>query len=511
VAQAPSYLNRPASGIFLLLAALALPAVTASAGETRLPSCPGCNIILISLSNVGAGRMSLYGYPRKTTPRLDRWAKKSVVFERAFTPASWTLPVGVSLFTSLQPYSHGVLRRNLQNSLDPGTSTLPELLRDHGYRTAAFTGGLDYYPGFSHMRGFQDAPDNGEFAGFAQSIPQAQSWLKKNASERFFLFLHGYEAHCPFSPSKKYRGRFSGPGERSALANPDFCVRGYEESPAPNGPIDAVSFSGNCSGFRTHCAFGPKVRLTPRDISDFSDMYDEELLEVDALVGSFLESLDAELLKKTVVVVFSDHGEIFAKHGRFGRLGNVRGTLFEDAVRVPLVMRFPGGPGRKFAGLAQLIDVMPTILKVLDVPMPEGRQGVDLSSAIASGSGSEPNDYAYAGAVYGPHPVYYPFWTENDMIRDRRWKLIQETVFKTALPLVKPPREVLRKTAALYDLEQDPQELRDISAEHPDVAADLRGKLGDWKTRMKGFSSQPPATQPFPEEMLQKARKRGYW
>jgi len=100
--------------------------------------CKDCNLIMISLSNVSAEHMSLYGYERLTTPNLDEWAKDAVVFENAFTQTSWTLPAATSLFTSLYPYSHKIMNRFTDNFLDENIQTLPELLSAQGYKTAAF-------------------------------------------------------------------------------------------------------------------------------------------------------------------------------------------------------------------------------------------------------------------------------------------------------------------------------------------------------------------------------------
>ncbi|MCX5796086.1 MAG: sulfatase [Elusimicrobia bacterium] len=504
------YLNSALRALGLAGLAIAhLAAALPASARAPAPGCPDCNLILISLSNVGASRMSLYGYRRKTTPHLDRWAEKALVFENAFTPASWTLPVGVSLFTSLQPYSHQILRRDLHNSLSPDLKTLPEVLRDHGYRTAAFTGGLDYFTGSSHLRGFQDTIDNGEFAGFNTTLPQAKAWLAKNSSQKFMLFLHGYDAHCPFYPTPAYRGLFSDPKSTSPLVDPDSCIRGYA-SPAPGHALGPVFKTvGACSGFRTHCAFGPEVPMTRRDIEALSDIYDEKLAEVDALVGEFLESLDAKLLEKTIVVVFADHGEMFEKHGRFGRAGNIRGTLYDDVTRVPLLMRFPKGPRRRVSGLAQLIDVMPTVLQELGVEMPPQRQGSPLLPALLSGAG--PNRYVYAGASYGPHPSYYRYRSENDMIRDAHWKLIWEE--STPVAPGKPPAVLgpARQAIELYDVEHDPQELHDLAEAQPAVAKDLLDKLLAWRDAARRSAGPEPAAQAMPQKLVDKARERGYW
>ena len=520
MARLSYYLNSPAAGhafrrlllgalgsagLAILLPAAALPA----SAQAQAPSCPGCNLILISLGNVGAARMSLYGYRRNTTPRLDRWAAGALVFENGFTPASWTLPVGVSVFTSLQPYSHQVLRRDLRNSLGPDLKTLPEVLRDRGYRTAAFTGGLDYFTGFSHMRGFQDAVDNGEFAEFKKTLPQAKAWLAKNSSRKFMLFLHGYDAHCPFYPAPEYQGLFANPKAKSALADPNSCIRGYA-SPAPGRELGLVFKTvGACSGFRTHCSTGPEVSLARQDIDYLSDMYDEKLVELDALVGGFLESLDAKLLENTVVVVFADHGEMFEKHGRFGRAGNIRGTLYDDVTRVPLLMRLPKGPRRRVAGLAQIIDIMPTVLQELGVEMPRQRQGAALLPALLTGSG--PNRHVYAGASYGPHPDYYRYSSENDMIRDAHWKLIWEESLPFTPGKTPAAPGPARQTVELYDLEHDPQELHDVAEAQPAVAKDLLEKLLAWRSATRPSSGSAPATQAIPKELLEKAGQRGYW
>ncbi len=494
---------RALAGMVILSLAAALPA----SAKTPAPDCPDCNLILISLTNISAGRMSLYGYRRQTTPHLDRWAESALVFENSFTPASWTLPVGVSLFTSLQPYSHQVLCRDMQNSLSPDLKTLPEVLRDHGYRTAAFTGGLDYYTDFSHMRGFQDTVDNEDFAGFKKTIPQAKAWLAKNASRKFMLFLHGYDAHCPFYPAPEYQGLFTDPKAKSPLADPKSCIRNFA-SPEPGHEFGPIFKATACSGFRTQCSSGPEVSFTSRDADYLSDMYDEKLVEIDALVGDFLESLDAQLLEKTVVVVLSEHGEMFAKHGRFSRSANMRGTLYDDVTHVPLLMRFPAGPHQRVSGLAQIIDVMPTVLQVLGLEMPRQRQGAALLPALLFGAG--PNRYVYAGASYAPHPIYYHYGSDNDMIRDAHWKLIWELSF----PFTsgdRPVRGPSRQAVELYDIQNDPQELNDLAKTQPAEVKDLKEKLMAWRDETRRPLGPAPATRAIPKKLLDHARERGYW
>src|SRR3989344_671609 len=144
-----------AASAILIVAALAYFALRGNLPfmpERSFTTCADCNLIMISLSNVGANHMSMYGYERMTTPRLDAWAKDAVVFNNMFVTSSWTLPVATSLFTGLYPYSHEVLDRGRDGaSLKANLETLPEMLRDRGYRTPALTGGRGFSFEKPHM------------------------------------------------------------------------------------------------------------------------------------------------------------------------------------------------------------------------------------------------------------------------------------------------------------------------------------------------------------------------
>ncbi|NNN05266.1 MAG: sulfatase-like hydrolase/transferase [Elusimicrobia bacterium] len=491
----------------------------------------GDNLILISLGNVGANRMSLYGYPRKTTPKLDAWAKEALVFDEAFTPASWTLPVGVSLFTSLYPYTHGVWMRMTHNSLDPRTPTLPEILRDNGYATAAFTGGLDYDPRFSHMRGFQTAARNPHFTHFSITLPQARRWLVDNKDKKFFLFLHGYDTHCPFAADPPYSGTFSAAAPHAADIDFTHCIRGFS-----NSKDYTAYYAGGCVGMDDKGNCTDQQRKTPvtlkqDDVEYLSRRYDDTLLEEDALVGDFLDSLDPRLLAKTIIVVVADHGEMFAKHGRFGRAGTRRGTHYDDVLHVPFIIRLPGVAGKRIHGLVQSIDVMPTVLKMLGLPVPSDVQGRDLAPLIRDGSAV--NHYVYSGMGYN-------LWSDGrtydqralpisvtESIRDEHWKLLHERFYfpaqagkqaafdpdTDAAKLATDPSGLkFSETFELYDVAADPEELKNLAAQRPAVVADLWSRLQAWSAAaFRAGKAAPAATKPVPESIIRKARERGYW
>jgi arylsulfatase A-like enzyme len=494
----------------LLLLFLFRPAPASNA------ACADCNIIFLSLGNVGAQHMSLYGYGRPTTPRLDRFARGALVFEEAFSPASWTLPAAATLLTGLHPYSHRMLHRLKDNALDPAIRTLPEILRDAGWRTAAFTGGLDYYRGFSTMRGFQETDANPNFTGLTTTLGQAKAWLARNRGRRFFLLVHGYDAHCPFTPPDGVRGTFSGPRRPEVTVDESRCVRGTWR---PRQGRFETTYSSRCPDFpKTEACSreGPeRVSLTEADLRHLRDLYDEEVLSEDAAVGGFLAGLDKTLLAKTIVVVFAEHGEMFAKHGRFGRAGTIRGTLYDDVVHVPLLMRVPGFSGRRVSGLVDLADLAPTVAGLLGVRIPHSIQGRDLAPLIRAGT--PVRDRLCTGLPFMWQPPPFRLTSVNESIRDREWKLIREVSYPEddwrarLRRLLRLPPKQPREMVELYRVASDPSESRDLAAAHPDLVQRLRRDLAAWAARAQAFQPRAPRSQPVPKELLEDARKHGYW
>lgn len=503
------------SALTLTLLLLACrPGAHAAAGAGPLAgACKGCNLLMISITNVGTDHMSLYGYGRRTTPNLDEWAKGALVFEDAYTPASWTLPAATSLFTGLFPYAHRVMGRAREDLLSEKISTLPELLRGAGYRTAAFTGGLDYMTQLGHMRGFATAPENPGFTRSAVTVKQAREWLAANKDSRFFLLVHSYDPHPPFQPEKRFLGVFSGTSSLRSSVDTTKTYRGYREGSgeditayyhAPNPPPSLSS--GKREKFPA-----VKAVLKPADVAYLKDLYDEAVLGEDAEVGALLASLDERLLAGTVVVVLSEHGEMFARHGRFGRAGAIRGAFYDEVVHVPLLMRLPGEGGRRVRGLVQLEDVMPTLLELLGLPVPE-RQGRSLLPLISSGTAV--NDYVFGGGAYngympetyGPYPVS----SVNEYIRDLDWKLIHEVRFPAGKDGA-PPAEP-EDSFELYNVSADPAESVDLAASRPEKVAELAARLREWarQSRLLG-RREDPGVRPLPPEVKEKAKQHGYW
>ncbi len=306
---------------------------------------PRQNLILISIDTLRADRLGAYGYDRDTSPALDALATRGIRFETVIAESSWTLPSHITLFTGLSPSLHGVVSQ--ERKLADSVPWLTEVLRDQGFRTFAFTGGIYVAPNFGFERGFETyasamhKPDSEEMQPIAFRTALAhteQRIAELDSSERFFAFVHTYDVHCPYDPPAEYAERFDSRPVSDHIETRDSCG-----NPTFN-----------------------EMDLDEGQAKFLSDRYDAGIRHADDQLGRFLARMEKRgVLDKTVVVVVSDHGEEFLEHGWIGHR-----TLHMDVLRVPWIVAGPGIEARVVAEPVGLEDVMPTLLALLDVPSP---------------------------------------------------------------------------------------------------------------------------------------------
>ncbi|HEC32724.1 MAG TPA: DUF4976 domain-containing protein [Candidatus Kaiserbacteria bacterium] len=460
-------------------------------------SCNNCNLVIIAITNVSAGHMSSYGYERNTTPNIDRFSKNAFLFENAFAHTSWTLPSASSVFTSQYPYTNGIFDRKRSKLLT--ASTLAEILKSSGFKTAAFTGGGDYNRVYGLSKGFDMYVDSDYFATIKDRIPLAENWLKDNSKGKFFLYLQGFNTHCPYNPPKPYSELFTdGIEYPNQDINRNFCLRGFKN----------VSKSEDT--YRTYYFQQRNIKpvdLNQKDIEYLKSQYDGEIAMTDNSVNTFLDYLkENDLLKNTVVVIYAEHGEMFNKHGRFGRAGANRGTLYDDVVHVPLIIKTPKSEvGKRVKGLVQLVDMLPTILNMLDVRFPKVNnfQGKSLLPLILDNK--EVNKYVYAGSVFGRDSFYlFDTVSINESIRSKNWKLIHEVI----------SGDKLKESWELYNISKDTQELNNLVEKNQKIFNELKGELSIWKNKVfviKDFESINNASSSVPSDLIRESKKRGYW
>lgn len=397
------------------------------------------NILLITIDTTRQDHLSLYGYQRNTSPVLSELALQGIRFDLAYAPSATTGPTHASLFTSLYPPSHGVIKNGL--SLDEKYLTLAEILSQQGYQTAAVTSSFVLDSEFGYGQGFDffsdELPLDGSttqadlweghkvIGGFDRradaTTREAAEWLEEHRDpERpFFLFLHYFDPHSPYVPPEPLASNFAGREE-------------------PHSGLEEIVLR-----------------------------YDAEIAFADREIGNLLHTLQRLALEEsTLVVITADHGEGLMQHGHLEHGVHI----YEEAVRVPLMIRWKEHiePGQIVSAPVDLIDLAPTLLGLAGLP-PESRQmeGRNMASAI-QGQEPWPQD----------HPVYLfrRFYAldpnqsagprgEKFGIRLGRWKYI-----------VGPEEQ----TRELFDLESDPGETKNLVDDFPEERDRLARRLDTW-------------------------------
>jgi arylsulfatase A-like enzyme len=449
-----------------------LPALQAAAlagGAAVLVACGGPppparpNVILVSLDTLRADHSPTYGYRRPTTPRIDEVARRATVFDRCYTEASHTLPAHATLLTGLYPETHGVIAST--DSLSESTATLAEQLREAGYRTAAFVNCGFLHPRYGLDRGFEvydylhdrhryyvrDRLRTGRSA--TETNRSIMQWLEGAPDEPFFLFLHYYDVHSDW-------------GDRPYDAPPRFLERFASEQP----PGFLPGKGDESASLYLARVNDTDARWGERELAHLRSLYDAGVAYTDEEVGRLLALLQMKgLLARSLVILVSDHGEEFQEHGKL-----LHTQVYEELVRVPLVVAFPAadrrqaGP-RRVAALAQLGDLMPTILDYLGLDPPAGLQGMSLLPPLRGEGPGRPLAYFrnQDGSQYG--------------VGDGRFKLVWHQD-----PVV----------VELFDLAEDPNETVDLAGTRGDEALRLLGELERW--RSAAAAARPPLPAPLP-------------
>lgn len=322
---------------------------------------PGTPIILVTVDTLRPDHLPLYGYDEPTAPALDHLAQSSVVFDLAFSTAPKTAPAYATMFTGAYPYRHGV--RLLGQELHADNVTLAERLAEAGYATGGFVSSTVMINRLSALgKGFgiwddympRREPNRENYErGARQTMNAALEWLP-DGSGPFFLFIHLIDPHGPYVAPAMFRTRYS---KRQG----DFI-----------DPEDVPGFQ----------------RLQGAEvIGDYIDGYDGEVTYADFELGRLLtELMNRELYDRALIVFTADHGESFGEDGFYFRHGK---TLHEVSIRVPLVIKPPGGrpvgvPERR-GGTVSLVDIAPTLLDYAGVAIPEGLDGVSLRAVVEGG------------------------------------------------------------------------------------------------------------------------------
>jgi choline-sulfatase len=389
------------------------------------PRLAQANVVIITVDTLRPDHLEPYG-ASFATPAATRLAREGVVFERAVSHAPLTLPSHTSLFTGLYPPQHAV-RDNGGFQVDGDLTTLAERFEDAGYDTAGFVSAYVLHSRWGIAQGHQTYDDLFEFAGIENRalldverpagpvVDAAVKWLRqpRRGARPFYLWVHAFDPHWPYEPPDDHR----------------------RNAPTP---------------------------------------YAGEVMYADSQIARLLDALDElGLRKNTVVVYLSDHGESLGEHGE-----PTHGIfLYGASIDVPLIIAPPPGAalgspavrmaGRRVRGLARLVDVSPTILDLVGLPVPSAdgtsllRTLVGEIAAAGAAATDDPPDALIGPVSYAEtyYPRFHYNWSELVAVETERWKFVQA------------PRP------ELYDLRQDSAERHDVSTRHPAIAATFAAHL----------------------------------
>lgn len=420
-----------------------------SCERVKNPTGP-INFVLISVDTLRADHVSAYGYERPTTPRIDRLATQGVRFADSLVPRSETWPALTSILTGTHPRTHGVRTNGLQ--LDASQKTLIEQLADSGYTTSAFLTNMTTAPnrGIDHLRVWPEpeSPQPAHHVADAEATKAARQWLHDHADDPFALWLHLLGPHEPYEPDPKLPRRHATGYEGDITASRSMLVRSHRS----------------------------RRPLEPQELAHIISLYDDEVSAVDTHVGSLIAELDAlGLADDTLVVFTADHGEELRDHD-FYFLHSY--SLARSVLWTPLILRLPNvlPAGLVVDDLVEAVDIAPTVLSLLGLPIPSNTEGVDLS-ALAKGEGPHPRANPIAYAELGPE-IY--------ALQTRRWKYIHNPKKFTSPGTRENGSGYLGffriESDELYDLSTDPGEHHNVASRYPEVVSALRKHLVEWKT-----------------------------
>jgi len=266
------------------------------------------NVMLVVLDAVRADALSSYGYERETTPFIDTLASKGLVYSRAYSPSSWTMPSHASIFTGQTPYEHGC--HHVHAYLVDRHNTLAEALRDRGYVTAAFNANPVISKDNNLLQGFETIdevwrthdPSKLDYRGSEYTNEQVKAWIART-KEPWFVFINYMDAHNPYWPPVEYRNRY---------------LRG------DLGPIASLANINNMS------VLSGKLKLAPGDYRQLRNLYDGSISYLDYIVSDLMSAVNK---RTTLVIITSDHGEAFGEHGHFTH----NSLLYRELLHVPLI------------------------------------------------------------------------------------------------------------------------------------------------------------------------------
>lgn len=485
------------------------------------PNHQDTNVIMISVDTLRHDHLGCYGYGRNTSEHIDRLAQRSVVFDNYISQAVLTPVSQMSIFTSQYPRVNGVV--SFQPAVDwMRSKTLSEILKAYGYTNAAFLSSPEFMDSRYGDPEDETSPAPKLFSrgfdvyeyptGPFRDVPEpALEWLRTHRDGKFFLWLPIGTVHWPYSHSARdpYRTRFDPTDYHPFFLDFLKFHKGRKSLDAIHADVLSYLYDG--------WFYGDSARpyaLTEADKQYIVGRYDAGIAYTDAFIGRLLSLLvSLGIDRKTLIVLYSTHGEDLGEHGFIGHY-----DLYDTETKNALLLRFPEDQfgGTRFAPQAQGIDIVPTVLDFLGIPIHHGAQGVSLLREISGERPARGTEFAFTTRT----PIFeyvlfkgrrlfavstrktevlssYMQLLEQNLgefdpqsppydiaVRTEDWKLI----VRNDAPLHErvswwrfvSGKKVEVPALALYDLRNDPLEQTNVAEQHSGVVASLKQRLEEW-------------------------------
>lgn len=447
-----------------------LPACNRDSGEPKLASTSQPNIVIVVVDTLRADHLSAYGYARTTTPNIDAWFADGLRCDSAYATASYTPSSVVSILTGLYPQCHGV--RMFLQPIHKDLESIPRRLKESGYETAAFVSNINLQSNWiglnEHFEHYDDTlPQREAFRDSSERIAVETTnavleWLKnrKDPKRPYFLLVHYIDPHGPY-------------------AAPTPLVKDFAHDPPVPIEMDKL----------------PPYQRIPgvADGFEYIDRYDEEIAYADSHIGRLFGELERVAPSgNTVYLLTADHGETLMDHrGWFQHMYHV----YEELVRVPLLMRGPGIQAGVLKTPVSGVDIAPTLYAALGLPAASPLDGVSLLGPL-------PDRPVFTESYVLQNSLRWHAMIQNG----KKWMITNPPVTEQGYPgtrytqlfdLATDPHETI---TVLWDLDEPAaQPLVRHIAQDPEDATVLQSAIDSYSTRLSDF-----------EEVQERLRALGY-
>ena len=412
------------------------------------------NIVFFGIDSLRADHMSCYGYPRLTTPHIDRFAQGGTLFERTYSPYIPTTSAYSSMLSGMDLFTTQVVALRHKGPMRAEVKTLPEILREEGYNTTCvgFTNnpasrGFDKYLDYAGWGSWNEGRSPKAENLNAVALPELDRLARRR--EPFLLFLRHMDPHAPYLPPAPFERMF---------------YHGDECDPKNRSMEPVMAFKP----FRDFFASWMPPGITDKDY--VIAQYDGAIAYMDSSIRAIFTALEAlDILDETIVVINSDHGETLYDHEcYFDHHG-----LYDQTLHVPLILHYPGHvpAGRRVAGFNRHQDLLPTLLELAEIETDIRFDGRSLMPLVRGEVASYDSEFYITECT----------WMRKHGWRTPQWKLILalEPDFHW-----KPPVE-------LYNLVEDPGENHNLAETHPDIVALLRSRMEQWIAKREEETGLP--------------------